>query len=98
MPSKKRMPAIICGGETGRAVVYGYVDKLPEVGEAVTVYDARMVLYWPSECGGLFGLATKGAQTGLRLTSKVAKVRDTCRQALTVSAKAAKALDGWPDA
>ena len=94
----KRIPAIICGGATGRAVVFGYVDALPEVNAAVSIHDARMVLYWPAACGGLFGLAANGPKTGLRLTKRLDEVRDIARQVLTVTEDAATALAGWPDA
>jgi hypothetical protein len=97
MPSKKLVPVIICGAE-GRAVVFGWAEKMPEVGVPCSAKKARMVLYWPPECGGLFGLATNGPKDGLRLTSAVDEVKDTPQQVLTVTQDAANALDGWPDA
>jgi len=93
-----RIPVIVCGGATGRAVIYGYVDAMPQAEQIVTIYDARMVLYWPSACGGLFGLSAKGAREGLRLTSPLASVSDTARQVLAVVPEAAASLDGWPNA
>jgi len=88
-------PVIICGGSTGRAVVYGYVDEIPEAEQIVTVHNARMVLCWPAECGGLFGLAANGPKDGLRLTAPVAIVSDTARQVLSVTDAAACAIDKW---
>lgn len=92
-----RKPVIVCGGATGRPVVYGYVDEVPKAEDVVVIYDARMVLYWPEACGGIFGLAANGAKDGLRLTPKVAVTSDTARQVLTVSPEAAASLDAWPD-
>lgn len=96
MVKRKMIPAIICGGATGRAVIYGYVDHLPASDEPVRIERARMVLYWPAACGGLLGLAAGGPRDGLRLTHIVLEVTDTCRQSIAVSADAATALDEWP--
>jgi hypothetical protein len=98
MTNENRIPVIVCGGKTGRAVIFGYVDVLPEVDQPVDIYDARMVLYWSEQCGGLFGLATNGPKEGTRITCPVDHVQDTARQILTVSADAATALREWPDA
>ncbi len=91
-----RRPYIICGGATGRAVIFCWLDAEPVSEQPVVMYDARMVLYWPESCGGLLGLATNGPRDGLRLTCVVKRVTDTVRQSLEVSAAAAKALTGWP--
>lgn len=91
-----RKPYIICGGATGRAVIFGWLDADPTTDAPVIIHDARMVLYWPGACGGLLGLAATGPRDGLRLTSAVARVTDTVRQSLSVSDEAASALKGWP--
>lgn len=88
---------ILCGGQTGRAVIYGSVEEIPKPGENVELHNARMVLRWDSTCGGLFGLATNGPKNDTRLTCPVDVVRDTCRQVLTVSTEAEAALDAWPN-
>ena len=96
----KRTPVIVCGGSSGRSVVFGYVDKIPEVDEPVTIYNARMVLLWSAKCGGLFSLAKNGpsADSGdIRLTSAVDFTKDTMRQILSVPEDAAKRFDEWPD-
>ena len=93
---KSRKPYIICGGATGRAVIFGWLDTEPEAEKPCVIYDARMVLYWPAACGGLLGLAANGPQRGLRMTGTVARVTDTARQSLSVTAEAAKALTEWP--
>jgi len=98
MSNSKRIPVIVCGGENGRAVVYGYVAKMPEVGQPVEIHNARMVLYWPATCGGIFGLATNGPKNETRITSVVAVVKDTCRQVLSVTNAASKLFDEWPNA
>jgi hypothetical protein len=58
-----------------------------------------MVLRWPAECGGLFGLAAKGPEEGTRLTHAVDRTAtEAVRQWLTVSDDAAAALRKWPAA
>lgn len=96
MATKKQIPAIVCGGETGRAVVFGYVDRIPNPDEPVRISGARMVLRWDSKCGGLFGLATKGPASETRITAPVDVVTDTCRQALSVTPEAAERIEQWP--
>lgn len=92
-----KKPILLCGGSQGRAVVFGWVDEYPVKGEAVTLTDARMVLYWSEGCGGLLGLAAKGPFDGTRLTDVVARVSDTqWQQYVEVSSKASEALGSWP--
>ena len=91
-----RKPYIICGGAAGRAVIFCWLDADPVSEQTVVMHDARMVLYWPTACGGLLGLAANGPRDGLRLTAPVARVTDTVRQSLSVTPAAAKALEGWP--
>ena len=89
--------AIVCGGSQGKAVVYGECDALPVPGEPYTLRNARMVLRWSTECGGLFGLAASGPKGDTRLTSAVAVVSDeAARQVLSVSADAVAAFAAWP--
>lgn len=90
---------IITVGENGRGVVFGTVKEDPQPGQPVTLTDARMVLYWSGECGGLFGLAAGGPKRGTRLTAPVASTTVTqWKETISVSRKAAKALEEWPDA
>jgi len=93
----QRIPMIVCGGATGRAVIFCRMAKIPEPDESVVMYDARMVLRWDVP-RGLFGLAQHGPNGQTRVTSPVAEVRDTCRQSLTVTEAAAAAFDAWPNA
>ncbi len=95
---KTEIPAIICAGRDGQAVIYGYVDALPDADQPTRIRRARMVLEWSRECGGLLGLATRGPQPGTRITCAVSETTNTARQALTVTPEAARALDEWPDA
>ena len=95
MTEKQRKPVIVCGGKTGRAVIFGWVDEIPEPETVVTVYDARMVIYWPRECNGLLGLASDGPKPGLRMTSTVPLVKDTARQVVVVTKEAGKDLKSW---
>lgn len=99
--NKARIPYILCCGAHGRAVVYGYVDSKPVPGEPVTLYDARMVLSWAEECGGLFGLAARGPrgnpERGTRITHAVPETTETVwQESLAVSPDAARELDQWP--
>ena len=92
----KRIPVIVCGGSAGRAVIYGYADEMPEAGQPFTLHDARMVLYWSAECGGLFGLAATGPAGDTRLTATVSEVQDTsAHQVISVSDEAELAFSGW---
>ena len=88
---------IVCCGTNGRAVIVGECEHEPVCGEPITVRNARMILYWPASCGGLFGLAAKGARDGLRLTESVeATATEAVRQWLTMSAVVAEQLREWP--
>lgn len=96
MTENKRKPIILCAGANGRAVIFGFVDADPVPGEAVTLHDARMVLYWSAKCGGLFGLAAGGPKEGTRLTPAIAStVATQWKECLTVSADAVPAFAGW---
>ena len=93
---KKRFPILLCGGPQGRAVIYGDVDVKPVPGEVVTLYDAKMVLYWSKECNGLLGLAANGPKAGTRLTPSVSSVTDTdWKQWMDVSPEASRAFREW---
>ena len=91
------MRIILCCGEHGRAVIIGDVDEAPVPGQPVTLRDARMVLYWSAQTGGLFGLAARGPREGCRITAAVSETTATVWQEwLTVSDDAAEGLDAWP--
>ena len=94
---RTRIPCIITVGEPGRAVVFGWADKLPEPDTACELHDARMVLRWEGT-GGLFGLSQHGPAAGSRITCAVPVVRQVARQVLSVSDAAAKSLAEWPNA
>ncbi len=92
--SKASIPIILCCGEHGRALVYGYVASEPVPGKPVRLERARMILFYPS--GGTFGLAASGPPKGSRVTRAVAATTETKWQEwLAVSAEAAKVLDEW---
>jgi hypothetical protein len=87
-------PIILCAGQNGRALVYGYVSHEPIKGEPVRLERARMVLYYPS--GGTFGLAIDGPPKGSRVTHVVAvTVATVWQEWLAVAPKAAEVFDGW---
>ena len=88
-------PIILCCGEHGRAVVYGYVEREPVPGEPVELRRARMLLRWVGT-GGLFGVAAEGPADGSRLTVAVARVVETRWQEwLAVTPGAADRMDTW---
>ena len=89
-------PIILCAGQHGRALVYGYVAQEPEPGRPVRLERARMILYYPN--GGTFGLASVGPPAESRVTHAVDVTVETVWQEwLAVSEQAAKVLDGWAD-
>jgi len=94
MDKPKETPVIVCGGSQGRAVIYGYVSNVPEPEKSVTIKRAKMILRWAEI--GLLGVAAEGPRGDSRLTYAVPEVRDTCRQCIVCSPKAAEALDAWP--
>ena len=88
---------IVCCGTNGRCVVFGKCKSEPRTGEPITLEGARMVLYWPSECGGLFGLAAKGPVSGVRLTDSVERTAtESVRQWISVPDDVAVMLTSWP--
>lgn len=87
-------PIILCAGEHGRALVYGYVASDPVPGQPVRLERARMVIYYPS--GGTLGLGAVGPPKGSRVTHAVDETTETRWQEwLSVSQQAAEAFDGW---
>jgi len=87
-------PIILCAGEHGRALLYGYVDAEPEPGKPVRLRRARMVLMYPS--GGTLGLGATGPPEGSRLTHAVDEtVATRWQEWLSVAPAAAEVFDGW---
>ena len=94
--TSERQYIILCGGSQGRAIVCGYVDSEPVSGEPVTLHDARMVLRWDAECGGLFGLAAGGPKGDTRMTPAVPQVTDTdWQQWMETTEDGGRGLRGW---
>lgn len=88
-----KTPIILCAGKNGRALVFGWVDINPVPGEPVELYDAQMILQFPS--GGTFGLAAEGPPEGSKLTKVVPKVTETVWQEyLEVTPVAAEKFGG----
>ena len=93
---------IVCAGTNGRAVVVGRADAEPVAGQPFRMTDARMVISWSEQCGGLLGLAAHGPKPKqsngyeMRVTAPVASLGvEVVRQWLEVSDAAAKAFDAW---
>lgn len=91
------MKIILCCGANGRAVLIGDVETEPVPGDAVRLTDARMVLYWDRECGGLLGLAAAGPKGGTRITAAVPVIVETSWQEFVVlTDEAAEGVGAWP--
>ncbi len=91
------MKIILCAGENGRAVLIGEVGRAPSPGKAITLKNARMVLSWSAECGGLLGLAAAGPKTTTRITAAVPRVCETVWQEWVEMTKtAAEEVAKWP--
>lgn len=87
-------PIILCAGENGRCLIYGYVESEPTPGAPVRLTKARMVIYYPR--GGTFGLAASGPPEGSRVTDPVATTVETkWQEFLAVSGEAAERFDAW---
>lgn len=96
MSEKNRKPIILCAGQNGRAVIYGWVESEPVPGEPVRLYDARMLLRWSSASNGLFGCAADGPAKGSRLTPSVPSTTETVWQEwIEVTDRAAEVFDGY---
>ena len=95
--TKKTIPIILCCGANGRAVIYGRVPRMPTPGKPVTLTDARMVLRWDAECGGLLGLAAKGPRADTRITHAVPRIVETVwQEVVQCSPEAAREIEAWP--
>ena len=93
---KDKNPIILCAGQNGRAVLFGYVDGEPVAGEPVKLYQARMLIYWSSSSNGLFGCAANGPGDGSRLTPAVWSTTETVWQEwIEVGPAAAEAFDAF---
>jgi len=90
------MKIILCAGSNGKAVIIGDVDAAPVPGEPVDLQNARMVLYWARECGGLLGLAATGPAEDTRITHAVPRVVETVWQEwVEVTPEAGERIDQW---
>lgn len=87
---------LICCGTNGRVVLVGYSDAEPIAGQPIVLTNARMVLFWSAECGGLLGLAASGPKGKTRITKTVERHGDECvRQWLAVSNEAREGFETW---
>ena len=90
------MKVIVSAGKRGTAVLYGEIAEAPVAGRPVTIRNARMILRWPAECGGLLGLAARGPVPGTAITAAVPSTTPSCWTDWTeVSSEAAEAIDAW---
>jgi len=96
MKTEDMTPIILCCGKEGRAVIYGRVEKEPVPGEAVTLHNARMIIYWTAASSGLFGVAANGPGAGSRISPTVAKTTPTrWTESISVTPEAAARIEGW---
>lgn len=94
MSSKTNIPIILCAGQNGRVLIYGYVGSEPVPGQPVRLERARMVIYYPS--GGTFGLAVDGPPAGSRVTKAVPVTVETVWQEwMACTPTAAERFDDW---
>jgi len=90
-----KRPYIVCAGQYGRAVIFGWAETEPIPGQPYRLHRARMILRFART--GLHGHAARGPVEGTRMTSAVTvDAGEAVRQVLHVSASAAAALDAWP--
>lgn len=91
------MKIILCCGANGRAVIIGDVARYPTPDKPVTLRNARMVLYWAEECGGLLGLGGKGPKGKTRITHAVPRTTEKVwQEAVECTKEAAEEMDKWP--
>lgn len=90
----KKKPYIVTAGNPDRCVIFGWTEGDPKKGDVVKLTKARMVLSWPSVCGGLFGLAADGPKQGTKLTAAVTTTTEVVRT-IAIPAKTAKLFDTW---
>jgi hypothetical protein len=97
METKSMIPIVLCATETGRAVIFGYVKSRPRKNQSVTLHNARMIIYWSSNTGGLFGLCSNGPKEGCKITAAVEETTETVwKEWIKVSPTAAKEIADWP--
>lgn len=83
---EKQKTYIVCTGTEGRCVLIGRAEVEPVTGKPLVLHDARMVLRWDAECGGLLGLAAGQIGGDTRLTAEVKKTgMDTVSQWIEVT-------------
>jgi hypothetical protein len=88
---------IVCCGREGRAVLIGESDNQPVAGQSLLLKNARMVLYWDAECGGLLGLAAGGPKGKTRITRSVSVLEDSYVNSwVEVSDQAREEINQWP--
>lgn len=69
MTTKKYKTYLVCyGTPSPRCVIVGESKTPPVIGETLTLYNVRMVLYWAGE-GGLHGLIANGPHPDSRITA-----------------------------
>lgn len=87
---------IVCCAQ-GKGVVVGYVRGEPKVGEPCRIVDGRMVLRWEGS-HGLFWVATKGFDSGSRVTARVPLGETSpVTEWLRVEPEAEEKINAWPD-
>lgn len=70
MKTENMKPYVICTNKRG--VFYGYADEDELTNNPKPkIYNARMVLYWSSDCCGVVGLAARGPIGDSRITPAV---------------------------
>ncbi len=77
-----------------RGVFFGYAGNTD--GETIALRDARLCVYWSSDCKGFMGLASTGPTAGCRIGPKADIALRNITAVLAVTDDAVKAWDAAP--
>jgi hypothetical protein len=72
MPPKTKRFVVVTTAHRG--VFGGYLNGQDETDKTVTLTEAHMCIYWPTEVHGVLGLATTGPLKGSRISPAVPKI------------------------
>ena len=90
MAKTKRM-VVVTTDKDRRGVFFGQLLK--ETAQTVTLKDAQMAVYWPTNTHGIFGLASSGPGKGSRISPIVPQI--TVNGKTAVIDATIKAIEEW---
>ena len=95
----EKKPFIICTGKHGRLVLIGLMDpKKAKAGKKkYKMENARCLVRWSAECGGLLGFAANGPKDGCKISPAVASScgSEGIKQVLSISDKVYADIQAW---